>query len=410
MDMEEDGYVACVEEVPWWLDAPPLPDVDMSHLIDLDDVIMDPLTAAETLIAVSLAGPGPEAQQLLTSLLGRDLTPDDALTVVQLWETQGAWLVGQKHLALVGFVGPQPVTADGFRDDEALVHELAPAWSSSLDFAGGKISQARLLSGTLSATGDLLRAGHLSPYLAWMICDRLAHLPADLARRVEAAILPKACGSFGKDLSRRLRRAVDRVDPVAAAQRHREGRKNRRVEVETQEREEGLLGLHAYLPPGVVLAIHQRLEQKAAEWAALERAALSGTGKGVPRTAPPPGPDGEPSDVPPDDGVLRTKTQLIADALAWFVLGPDCGDPTRAQEPSVVVRVTVDLDTLLRLRDNPADLDRFGCLPAEIVREWAADADCSCSSTNRSPDTCSTKGGAPTDPTVPYATTWPDAT
>jgi hypothetical protein len=46
------------------------------------------------------------------------------------------------------------------------------------------------------------------------------------------------------------------------------------VFVESEERLPGLLGLQAYLPPGVAIAIGQRLEAKAAEWAIIERAAV----------------------------------------------------------------------------------------------------------------------------------------
>ncbi len=121
-------------DVPPWdlLDVLPPPELDLSDvdLIDADDVIMDPLSVPETLLAASLVGPGPQAQRLLHSLLGCPLSRDQALTAVQLWEQQEAWLVGQKQLALVAFAGQTPTQAAGFRDDEETVHELAPAWGS----------------------------------------------------------------------------------------------------------------------------------------------------------------------------------------------------------------------------------------------------------------------------------------
>ena len=105
--------------------------------------------------------------------------------------------------------------------------------------------------------------------------------------------------------------------------------------------EPGLLGLHAYLPPVIALAIYARLRQVAGRFA---RA----------------------------DG--RSQDQRIADALAILVLGPDPEDPRRPQQPDVTVNVTVDLLTLLRLRDNPGELDRYGYLPAQVIRDLAADA------------------------------------
>ena len=338
-------------------------------------------TVEETLLEVSLAGPGPDAQRLLASLAGRDLSQDDALSAVQLWESQEAWLVGCKHLALVAFAGAEPVTRDGFRDDEALVHELGPAWGSTTEFAGSQLRLARLLSGMLTATGDGLRAGTLSPFKARMIADTLGDLSAEVAQAVEAWVLPKAAGAFPRNLARRLHRAVVRADPHAAEKKHREGREDRTAYVDTQERLPGLLGLQAYLPPGIAVAVDQRLEQKATEWAAVERAAVHHSGLDGAELAPAEG-DGDGgyeaspwSGVGPVDGVLRTKAQRMADALAWYILGPDPDDPTRPREPHTVTHVTVDLPTVLRLRDNPADLGPHGVLPPEVARQLAGDAD-----------------------------------
>jgi hypothetical protein len=44
-----------------------------------------------------------------------------------------------------------------------------------------------------------------------------------------------------------------------------------------------------------------------------------------------------------------------------------------AQVP-VTVQVTIDLPTLLRLRDNPAELHGFGPLPPDVARALAADS------------------------------------
>ena len=350
---------------------------------DLPDDLVEPpveLSVQELLLEASVARPGRELLRLLMMLAERELSRDDALTVVQLWEVQEAWLVGQKQLALLAIAGQIPTQAAGFRDDEETVHELAPAWGSTIDHAGRKIAEARLLSGTLTATGDLLRAGLLSPYRAWLICDRLGDLPAELARQVEARILPTAPEAKLKDLTRRIRRAIVRADPARAEKAHREGRKDRCVWVDTEQRTPGLLGLHADLPPTLAIAIDQRLNHKADEWAAHERAATHHSPLDSATLTPAPG-DGDDgllqaggSGVGPADGVSRTKAQRRADALAWFILGPDPDDPVRPREPDVRVQVTVDLPTLLRLRDNPGDLGKYGALPPEQTRVLAGDA------------------------------------
>ena len=59
----------------------------------------------------------------------------------------------------------------------------------------------------------------------------------------------------------------------AAVQAHQAGAADRRVVVDTEAAEVGLLGLHAYLPPEQTIAIRELLETKAAELARADRAA-----------------------------------------------------------------------------------------------------------------------------------------
>src|SRR5437763_2615594 len=83
---------------PWWLDGVPESDVsecpEQWAVADPAAVDFVPLSVAETLVAVSLAGPGSEAIRLLDSLRGQLLTEDQRLTVVQLWQAQKSWLAG----------------------------------------------------------------------------------------------------------------------------------------------------------------------------------------------------------------------------------------------------------------------------------------------------------------------------
>ena len=88
---------------------------------------------------------------------------------------------------MASFAEPEPVTVEGFRDDEALMMELALATGCAEGFAYTQIHTARLLTSTLARTGDLLRAGRLSPYRARLIVDELALLHPDVAQRVEYA-------------------------------------------------------------------------------------------------------------------------------------------------------------------------------------------------------------------------------
>jgi hypothetical protein len=64
----------------------------------------------------------------------------------------------------------------------------------------------------------------------------------------------------------------------------------------------------------------------------------------------------------------------MADALAMLLLGADEADPARPAKPKVLVQVTIDLPTLLHLREHPGELAGYGPIPAEIARELADDA------------------------------------
>ncbi|BEP14589.1 hypothetical protein acdb102_29000 [Acidothermaceae bacterium B102] len=341
--MDETGFDEWPDTVPWWVDAPT--DAELADAVPYLDPPWRP-TVEETLIEAGLAGPGPDGQRLLTSLVGRALSQDEWLTAVQLWETQDAWLAGQKSLAVAGFAGPEPVSVDGFGDDEALMIELALATGCAEGFAYTQILTARLLTSTLVRTGDLLRAGRLSPYRARLIVDELARLHPDVARQVEDRVLGTAAevptGRLRADLTKHTRR-VDRqagndrkVDQLVKAA------KGRRVVFDPRgEDGTGLMGLYAYLPPVEALAVQSMLRQVA-------------------------GPHRR------DDG--RNQDERIADALTGMVLGFDPNHPGQPITPKKLVQLLIDLPTLLRLRDHDGELLGYGHLPAEVIRELTDNA------------------------------------
>ena len=78
-DIDSQGWL----EAPWWLDAVDAADVlaDADVLAPPPDgELFAPLSVAETLGVVELAGPGPEAIRLLASLSGRVLSDDQRLS------------------------------------------------------------------------------------------------------------------------------------------------------------------------------------------------------------------------------------------------------------------------------------------------------------------------------------------
>ncbi len=317
------------------------------------DFLNCPLTVEETLLEVALAGPGPEAIALLDGLQARELTGSQRLEVAAAWERQSRWLSARQQSANVAFVGARiEDSRDGHRQQDSRVFQLALAADCSDVFLRVKLSTSRLLATTLSATAAHLESGELSDYRARVICDKLGGLAPSVARAIEARVLPTAAEIRLASLSAKLRRLVLAAQGPQAAEEHRQGMLNRRVTVDREPSEPGLLGLHASLPPETTLAIRQALEIKAAEFAKADKAQYA-----------------------EDSTPKRTKDQRLADALAWFVLGPAEDDANKPARPKILVQVTMSLPTLLALRDNTGELPGYGPIPAEIARRLAEDAE-----------------------------------
>ena len=66
---------------------------------------------AEIIAEVEAAGPGPDAQRLLTELDTMTLTADERLTVVELWEPQQSWLAARRNTAMVDLRRGHPAAA-----------------------------------------------------------------------------------------------------------------------------------------------------------------------------------------------------------------------------------------------------------------------------------------------------------
>jgi hypothetical protein len=333
-------------------------------LVDADalDIFSAPMSVDEALLEVELFGPGTSAMRLLEGLWSRALTAQQQLAVAEAWERQSRWVAARCHQADVAFAGAHGSdgSRDGDRDESCGVLELALATDRGDLFTRRRLREARVLTTTLAASGEALETGVLSHYRARLICEQLADLDPAVARGIEARILPTAHEVTVASLSRRLRKAVLAAATHDTAAEHRRGADARRVVLGREPAEAGLLGMHAYLPAEQAVAVREALQVKAGELKAADRAARrqarrSGT---------------------PDGGLpaRRSNDQRLADALTWFVLGPDPADPAHPARPQVQVNLTVSLPTLLHLREHPGELAGYGPIPADIARSLAGDA------------------------------------
>jgi hypothetical protein len=213
-------------------------------------------------------------------------------------------------------------------------------------------------------------AGDLDLPKARIIVDRLETLPLPLARKIAAAILPKASRLTTGELGPRLARMIIKADPEAAARRRKARQRKRRVEFEpTQDSCANLLGVD--LPAEDALAASNRLTELAR---ALKQA-------------------GDP----------RSMDQLRADTFLNLLLGKTCGHPSAAgphgrgeaspggtygptgtpgphgcccgdaanRHRAGGVELTGSLEMLARLSNEPGDLAGYGAVIADIARQVA---------------------------------------
>src|SRR3954447_1114460 len=257
------------------------------------------LTPAQILSQVALLDPGPDAIGLLNLLDEVPLTRAQALTLAGEWERQSRWITARQRKAMVGFAGPARTTAattvpststaipatasrDAERAEASDILELGLTLDVGPDLTRTQLAQARQLHGPLAGTGRALELGEVSVYRARRITEALAGLTADLARQIEAAILPDAGTVSLRTLTRRLRTAVLKAQGPKAADEYATGAADRRVVLDREADQPGLLGPHAYLPPEQTLAIRDTLQAKAEELKTADRTAREAAkGRGV---------------------------------------------------------------------------------------------------------------------------------
>jgi len=306
-------------------------------------------------VQVAALEPGPEAIALLAGLAGRVMSEAQALQVVALWQPQLAWVAGAEQAALLRAAGPTPDPGDrkAVLEDEFTATGVAPVLNASIPHAQQRVDQARALSERFVDLGEALRSGGLDGYRVRVITEVLVTLRPAHAARVEQDIVPVAATLSPARLRRRLHALARAVDPDWNTAMFTRARKGRRVTV-TAEGQDGLVGLHAYLPPVEAIAVHQHLQHAAQT-----------------------GPVGE--------GDRRDHDERMADAFTAAVLGSTPGDPTSPLTPNVTVNVFVPLPLLLGLRtaldtdpgsgsEGVAELDGYGALPVGLVRALAGDA------------------------------------
>ena len=347
--------------------------------------------------------PGPEMIAALTDVALRACPDEQLLDVLAGWERAAAWLDAQRLRALARTEARLLDTA--IRDerdldgnvDWAAAHRQAETeigtalhWTSRTTLP--RLDLARELTGRLPALLDAMNAGQISCRHAEMICEETDTLTEAQARHLVERLLPEASSKTVPGLRNRLRKAVLQLDPDTANERAKQAVTERCVTIRPLR--DGLMALNAIGPADAVLGMFRILDttadrhskhdprtQTARRFDALTDMVLSRADRfaGQPtysgpaggRPDPDPGTNGNTPTSSPDSSGRDGGWDYDGDG-GWPAGAPDCPPPAKIP---ALVQITMDLETLLGLRNNPADLHGYGPLPANLARLLAADAD-----------------------------------
>ena len=329
--------------------------------MDIEGLGFDPFTAApgDLLASVAEAAPGPMTMSVLMMIDRSRLTPDDALTFLQVHERVAAWWQSLQAEVLVAVAAPEPRLDEylvldprpdhdeerTIRIADAVREEVAAALRLSPSTAQTRIDAARLLAGPLAATAESLELGEITAAHVAVIVQAVERLSTRLdrdaqaprrftaqCRAVQRRVLPIARRSTVARTRRAAAAWVERIDTAGQAERRRRARVTRGV----------LLGREC---DGITPVI-AHLETTAA------RAVMAAVDAAV--TSP---------DIPGD--CAATIGERRAEVLTALVLGSDAGPAPR---PSLHVELDVclPLDALTdRGRDQlPAGLSDLLADPA----------------------------------------------
>jgi hypothetical protein len=283
-----------------------------------------------------------EPALLLDAIAGVDRSIASLLAIRARMIDQSRGLIEATEAARPTSRGP---SADRELARQLLVSELAPLLRIPVNSAARLVTESRALVEELPATLDALGRGEFSYRHAQVVIENADSLPDEEARRdFEQTVLPAARTLTAARFGERARRVRERMHPESLAARRAKQFDRRSVAVDPAR--DGMAWLTAYLPAETAVAIDDRLDQ------------LAGALR-------------DPADP-------RTFAQLRADAFCDLMVSGEVpsGGGARGLPRGIRARVlvTVPVLTLLRLDDEPASLEGYGPIPADVAGLIAAEA------------------------------------
>jgi hypothetical protein len=220
-----------------------------------------------------------------------------------------------------------------------LVAELAALLRTPAGSAAQLVGESQVLSHLLPATLEALAEGQITYRHATVMVDNANSLPDDAVGDYEAVALPEAQRLNPARFRDRARRLRELHHPESLRVRRAAQHDRRNVAVDPAR--DGMAWLSLYGPAEQIVAIDDRLDRIAASMRS------------------------------PEDP--RTFAHLRADAFCDLLLdGVVPGSGHAGIRPQVLVAVPAL--TLLKLDDEPATLEGYGPISADVARQLAAQA------------------------------------
>jgi hypothetical protein len=265
----------------------------------------------------------------------RALASADAENLVDLLVAleRGARRIEGARYRVLSVLARHPAYLRGPVGDAAV--EVACALRISERSAQGQVTDARVLARVFPETLEQLAAGAVQGVQARALVEATGALDDVAARAVQDKVLPLMSRQNPAATRKALARAVLTVDPDGARHRHEHAAQDRRIAHYPQP--DGMSTLAATLPA----------EQVAHAMAVVDAHARA--------------------DREHNPGDQRSLDQARADSLYQLLTGVGA-----VQTPPALVQVTVPLDTLLGIGQEPGELEGYGPISAQTVRAMAA--------------------------------------
>ncbi|WP_344015525.1 HNH endonuclease signature motif containing protein [Pseudonocardia xinjiangensis] len=359
----------------------------------------------------------------------------EALERIGAWEKVIAWAQARQYAEITQFVAAAETNpAAGLTAVQAVESAQAEVGMMLRLSPGGtawRVGEARQLVEQFPATFAALQTGSITLPKARIIAEACTDLHPDAAAAVEQKVLARAPQQTTGQLRAALRRAVLRADSEAAARR-RERKRRERAVVLYPERD-GMATLSATLPAAEAVGVFAVLDQHARGCGsaderpmaarradalvdlvlrdtgfcstAAQQTAASSPSATTAQTGPEEGTATAARSAAPRSTTTGTASAGVGNAdpgSAGRLLGttepdptgppagigpaapgsdrlpglaPPGGVPTVTNKVSIQIRVTVPLDTLRGVSDEPGELAGYGPIPADHARQLAADPD-----------------------------------